>query len=512
MVYDNLAGNWTYRSLVNRADILPELDPENIVKEDVAKWARYMFGQGLMVFQPTVTGGLEGLFDMGDDKNPLSMNIRGKCESRDGVIWIRWNAYGIANTASDGWLYEYEGYLTNRWPNGAKQIEAIVGSVIRSQPHDDLAPNQTADRSARAGVVASFVMVRDAFVEARSVIPLPQVLLQMLGSEHHRLHHAIWHGLRDNWVTPSDGELSEAEKKLIDQLGWAPPRPNQKPTRGTVAAREPDNGAGEDFLFMHRQMLSKVRETLKNASLPSIASWATIPAPGRDSRNADGFSVPPAWDNGQGEAGFKALATIKSDEYWNSRMTFLERQFKKPGYLATLSLDQLGAKIEWLIHNLMHIRWCSQQTDPESPATLIPSGRPTIDRSQKWIKVKFDGGDFYYDDLNDTFSSHVHPIFWRLHGWVDDRIDDWYRAHEVAHPGKVAPKMHMGVPWFDKGDWVSVGDPWIGPMSMMHHLGGHDEEMATETMRLVYDLIFVKSGPVISALRPMNFNQKALAI
>ena len=166
MVFDNFAGNWTYRSFVNRLDLLPELDSDNIVKDDVAKWSSYMFGQGLMVFHPSATGGLDGIFHMGDTASPLDMRLRGKIETNNGVIWFRWNAFGIENTNSDGWLYEYEGYFTTKWSNGSKQIEAIVGSVIRSQPHNDLAPNQTDDRTAKQGVVASFIMVRDQFVEA----------------------------------------------------------------------------------------------------------------------------------------------------------------------------------------------------------------------------------------------------------------------------------------------------------------------------------------------------------
>ncbi|MFS2071224.1 hypothetical protein ACEN9D_20930 [Pseudomonas sp. CT11-2] len=507
MVYDNFAGNWTYRSFINKPEILPQLDAENIVKDDVAQWSRYMFGQGLMIFHPTVTGGLTGLFRMGDDKTTLDMNIRGKLEVREGVLWVKWNAYGVANSESDGWLYEYEGYIINNWINGSKQVDSIVGSVIRSQPHDDLNPNQTVDRQARAGAVASFIMVRDILIEANTSIPLPNVVLQMLGSEHHRLHHAIWHGLRDNWVKPRDGELSPDEKKLVGQLDWAPPRPNQLPTRGTVADREPDNGAGEDFLFMHRQMIQKVRQLMANAGLPAITAWSTIPTPNRDSRNVDGFSVPPAWDTGNGEASFKAVATIKSDEYWHSRMTFIERRLKDPAYLSTLTLDQLGAKIEWLIHNLMHIRWSSQQKDPETLIS-IPAGRPTNDRSQKWIRTQLNGQDHYYDDLNDTFSSHVHPVFWRLHGWVDNRIDDWYRAQESVRPGKVLPMDYMGTPWFQQGDWVAVADPWIGPMHMMHPHSAEEEEKMTETMRLVYDLVFANSDPVISALRPTNFTEK----
>lgn len=512
MVFDNFAGNWTYRSFVNRLDILPELDPENIIKDDVEKWSRYMFGQGLMVFHPTITGGLDGVFHMGDATAPIDMKLKGKIESENGTVWIRWNACGIPNTITDGWLYEYEGNFVEKWPNSATQIETIVGSVIRSQPHSDLAPNQTVDRSARAGTVASFILVRNQFVEARTAIPLPDVVLRVVGSEHYRLHHALWHGLRDNWKSPSDGEISDDEKAIIDKLGWAPPRPNQKPTRGTVSTREADNGAGEDFLFMHRQMILHVNNILIKEGLPKMSTWASIPSPNRDSRNSDGFSVPPSWRSSQDESVFKGLATIKSDEYWMSRMTFIERQLTNHAYLATLTLDQLGAKIEWLVHNLMHIRWCSQQTDPETGINSIPMGRPTTDRSQKWINSTSNNQEFYYDDLNDTFSSHVHPIFWRLHGWVDDRIDDWFSAHEVAHPGEVIRIDYMDLPWFEKGTWVACNNPWIGPMGMMHNQDDEDKAKIIEDMRSIYDLIFVKVGPVISKLRFMKFSQRLAVI
>jgi hypothetical protein len=46
VIYDPLAGSWTYRSFINRPDLMPDLDPEHIVKDDVDKWARYLFGQG----------------------------------------------------------------------------------------------------------------------------------------------------------------------------------------------------------------------------------------------------------------------------------------------------------------------------------------------------------------------------------------------------------------------------------------------------------------------------------
>ncbi len=473
MIYDLLAGSWTYRSFVNQAAVLPELDPEHIVTDDVKKWSGYLFGQGVMTFHPTVTGGLTGVFEMGTDDSPLDMHLNGKIEDRDGTTWIKWNAHGLPGTPSDGWLYEYDAFYTPTWPDGSNQIDAIVGSVVRSQTHGDLAPNQTVDRAALRGSTASFIMVRPAFVQARDVIGLPPELLEMMGSRHHRLHHAIWHGLRDNWVTPGDGDISENDKAEIRKLGWEPPHPNQRPTRGTVEQRDPDNGAGEDFLYMHRQMIQDVRELLGAHGLPMIESWKSIPTPNRRSRNRDGFSVPQTWDQGKGEGSNKGLAMVKSDEYWHSRMTFLERKFKDPKYLSTLTLDQLGAKIEWLIHNLMHIRWCSIPRDPKTLAP-VPGGRPPEDTSGKWIKVESENKPpVYYDDLNDTFSSHVHPVFWRLHGWVDDRIEDWFAAHAAAHPGQVTRKTVGGVPWFAKGAWVSVEAPWVGPTCAGHGAGGH---------------------------------------
>ena len=66
----------------------------------------------------------------------------------------------------------------------------------------------------------------------------------------------------------------------------------------------------------------------------------------------------------------------------------------------------------------MHMRWSSQPTmhrtdaDPTQPDAIIPTA--------------FD--DPGYDFLGDTYSSHVNYIFWKLHGWIDNRIEDWKAA------------------------------------------------------------------------------------
>src|SRR5690348_17642059 len=113
----------------------------------------------------------------------------------------------------------------------------------------------------------------------------------------------------------------------------------------------------------------------------------------------------------------------------------------------------------------MHIRWSAAPRDPETNAWL-PLGRPDPDISEKWDNPR-------YDWLGEFYSSHVNPVFWRLHGWIDDRIDDWYQAHEWKHPGEVCRTAKGGVDWFAIGRWVQVDAPWVWPRSLGGYQSGH---------------------------------------
>lgn len=64
-----------------------------------------------------------------------------------------------------------------------------------------------------------------------------------------------------------------------------------------------------------------------------------------------------------------------------------------------------------------------------------------------------------FTDLGDFYAWHVRSIFWRLRGWTDDRIEDWYRAH-TGH--QIERKEVQGIQWFEKGPWVDVDDLWVG--------------------------------------------------
>lgn len=70
----------------------------------------------------------------------------------------------------------------------------------------------------------------------------------------------------------------------------------------------------------------------------------------------------------------------------------------------------------------------------------------------------------------------MNAVFWRLHGWVDARIDDWFAAQETAQPGRIKRAELAGVPWFEtNAPWVQVAKPLggTGDSSMGGMGGGH---------------------------------------
>jgi hypothetical protein len=118
------------------------------------------------------------------------------------------------------------------------------------------------------------------------------------------------------------------------------------------------------------------------------------------------------------------------------RLASLQQQFTDPTILQRLTLGRLGASIEFTVHNTMHLRWSE-----EMPQYRLGGDPFNVD-------PHFDEPS--YNWLADFYSSHVNPIFWKLHGWVDARIDDWTRANQRTGP----------VPW--------TVTPWVGPMPPGH--------------------------------------------
>lgn len=262
--------------------------------------------------------------------------------------------------------------------------------------------------------------------------PMSRAVIAMWASEATRLHHFLWHQLRNVWLHPS---LTDSDKvELINTLGqeWEPPRPSlnydsQGRRRGAIE----NNNSGEDFLYMHRQMIKRTNGKLRaigDTAYGQVKGWERIPRPG----NTD-YPVPPVYETGNDR--FNAsLARVKSDEYFNDEFIPREAKFTDPQELSQVTLGQLGALVEFTVHNWMHMRWSSSNVIGIRPDGEL-DGR---DIDSQWNDPK-------YDWLGDTYSSHVHEHFWKLHGWVDDRINDW----ALANPDELVD----GKPnW--KGTWV----------------------------------------------------------
>lgn len=494
MEYQELIGYYTYRSFLDNP--LPVNDFNNIKSVEAELFLIIHSDGGITgtVSLPAEPGASEKLF----------MDIIGNVKSWPSPLTLEFKAQGRPNTAIFDYLYEYSCSVTHTWEKGEAQRLALTGTVLRSQDHG------SGNQIAKAGVTASFVAVKRDFPEPRDIngVAIIPSALSMIASKSHRLMHTVWHSIRLRGIWYG---LDEESKTKIRNLGWGLDRPPFD-QNGELNL---SNGAGEDFLFMHRKMITMVRDEYNSQGVPYIESWKSLPPPSNlifpsldirivvdaqqffyseqdDPQNPGkkiyhfniletGNMVPPAYlihsgDERRDLDRFKFLKFLKSPDYFNNVMSRLESLFKNKAFLATISLGALGNLIEFEIHNQMHNRWSSTPHDPKSGK---PAQRDLFDFDNKWDDPK-------YDYLGDFYSSHVNPLFWRLHGWVDDRIEDWFNAHEAIHPGEIERYEYQGVKWFKPGKWVQVSKPFYWP-EHQHHSGNDQHEI--DAMLKVMEII-----------------------
>jgi hypothetical protein len=129
-------GNWTYRSLLNDANV-------NTAFNDLE------FGRGTIIIEDAPMQALKGSIGGPD----WSLALKG-ARSYGNPMHARFQGIGVVG--GEQWIYDYEGYLVPNWPNGVDQIAAIIGSVIRTIPHSGGKPGTISP----AGVVCSFYAVK----------------------------------------------------------------------------------------------------------------------------------------------------------------------------------------------------------------------------------------------------------------------------------------------------------------------------------------------------------------
>ncbi len=247
MTTSPFVGTWTYRSFHDKPEEVEDFN-------DIRLW------QAALTLEADGPGLVKGRIGSGG----YDLEVRGSASTKNGVPSLELRAVGIPGTPTAGWVYDYAGVLAHPWPDADQQRPVIVGTVIRTVPHSPDRP---------AGLTYSFVAVN-------KTTPAPKYQLPRRVSAHfadrvHRLHHAVWHGIRSIW-----NALSKREQEMIANLDWRIPgdrivlvSPGER-TRPSVT-----NGAGEDFLFFHRQMVVQYKKLMAEASATPI-EWPEIPQPG----------------------------------------------------------------------------------------------------------------------------------------------------------------------------------------------------------------------------------------
>ena len=138
-----IAGKYTYRSYVNRPDVVVNDDAQSATKA-----LSLLFGEGVMTLDSPVGDKVTGTFDMGGG---YVLDLSGTIETgTSGLTVVKLAGPGRPGTLTAGWEYDYQAIVTPSWATATGQIPALVGTVLRAKPHG----------SAKAGVTASFIAVK----------------------------------------------------------------------------------------------------------------------------------------------------------------------------------------------------------------------------------------------------------------------------------------------------------------------------------------------------------------
>jgi hypothetical protein len=252
---------------------------------------------------------------------------------------------------------------------------------------------------------------------------LPSQVVATLAKRVYRMHLFLWDELREYWLG-----YPESVRQKISALGWEPPRPSADANATEITS----NNSGEDYLYLHCELIAFANHLLAAAGDPDhprVEGWVTIPAP-----DDPDYPIPQAWFVPQGLAVSNAfIARSKTDDFFERRLKHWERMCTDPAFLRKVSLGEFGTLIESTLHDGLRSRWASApgawRPDPPIAGEPIATG---------W-------DDPQYDYLRDPYAMHVNPIYWKFFGWVQDRVEDW--------------KITNGV--FGRDFWKAT---WVGKM------------------------------------------------
>lgn len=125
------AGDWTYRSFDSNPKHIPS-------------WDDLKYGEGTLRIDAAPFGVFAGELSL---QTGASLTLNGTV-SHGYPQMLQYRGTGIGPKAA-GWIYDYTGFLVPQWLNGVDQRPAIIGTLVRTNPHNGQA----------AGYVACFIAV-----------------------------------------------------------------------------------------------------------------------------------------------------------------------------------------------------------------------------------------------------------------------------------------------------------------------------------------------------------------
>jgi hypothetical protein len=155
-----------------------------------------------------------------------------------------------------------------------------------------------------------------------------------------------------------------------------------------------------------------------------VEGWKHIPRDHNDSL----WPMPPRFGIPSEDERFVPtidLFTSKEPSITDSCVSCAEQTLQDSAWLSKISLDELGIAIENTIHVWMHRHWAD--------SCGLAAAR------------KYGEDDIRSNFLPSYYSSHVNEVFWKIHGWIDDRVVQWAGVRRV------------------NADSI-LGNAWLGPM------------------------------------------------
>ena len=270
---------------------------------------------------------------------------------------------------------------------------------------------------------------------------------QTFAAVGHRLHHLLWHSIRNGWNRPG---TSDYDRQLmagaVPGEDWRPSRPLIYGPSGTVdivMTEQLSPGAGEDFFHMHREMV-KIAKSILGGDFVVVPN-TTVLIRERERMIAEGLIQRIPIRNMQEFQ--QQLAAIRLTE---QGMDALD--------LSRMTLGQLGTQLEWTLHNNLHERFAR----PAGEILLLNATNPWS--MQNFFAPQMPWNQPSYQHLGDPYASASNPLFWLIHSYVDQWIDRWLQAQRYGEISDNCSGRSGCYQWLQN----VRGTPWDGGSSVDH--------------------------------------------